>query len=98
MSSLSLSPLPSPLPSLDGPGPAMERYGRALAVLSAAERAVRNRPCPELERTTLVVSQDVIAARVSACHSLLESGMRLPAEVLFWLSIDEELLAIPLDA
>ena len=44
----------------------------------------------------LATEPGVIAARVDACRSLLDAGVRLPAEVTYWLSVDEQLLEIPL--
>ena len=78
-------------------GDATEQYGRSLAILNAAERALRNAPGSSLHAAVLRYSSDVLSSRVSACTSLLDAGVRLPAEVMFWLHIDEQLVRIPDD-
>ncbi|NHC44327.1 hypothetical protein [Motilibacter aurantiacus] len=74
---------------------ATEAYGRSLAVLSAAERALTHRPTPEVERAVLTASEYVLACRVQACRALLTAGVRLPSETLHHLDIDEELVGLP---
>lgn len=86
----------SPRDTLAGPTPpaavATEEYGRSVAVLTAAERALSRKRCPELERTVLVASEYVLACRVQAGKALLEAGIRLDQDTLHTLEVDEALV------
>jgi len=84
-----------PIPTRDR---ALEEYGRAIALLTAAERALRNAPSKELERTVLAACDLVLARRVRACRSLIEAGVRLPAETVADMLRDEELVTLPTGA
>ena len=76
------------------PGVATEEYGRSLAVLTAAERALSLRPCPELERTVLVASEYVLACRVQASRALLDAGVRFARDTMHDIEVDEELVTL----
>jgi hypothetical protein len=84
--------LSDPLPTHDE---ALEQYARAVALLTAAERARLKNPCDELERAVLAACDLVLARRVRACRCLLELGIRLPRETVASMLLDEQVIALP---